>query len=76
MKYVRWLQQFIGVDIYGSCGSRECGEARSMAGTRYSVEEDPCFHMVNTKYSFYLSFENALCKDYVTEKIFNALKVT
>ena len=27
------------------------------------------------KYYFYLSFENSLCDDYITEKFFNILKV-
>ena len=75
LKYVRLLQKFIGVDIYGECGPLRCGERRSMEYGNYNVKEDPCFRMVNKKYKFYLSFENAICKDYVTEKMFNALKL-
>ena len=26
MKYVRWLQKFIGVHIYGDCGNYKCGK--------------------------------------------------
>ena len=74
MKYVRLLQRYIGVDIYGDCGDKRCGHTRSM-GTRYRADNDPCFDLVNTNYKFYLSFENALCNDYVTEKAFNALKL-
>ena len=26
MKYVRWLQKYIGVHIYGDCGDYKCGK--------------------------------------------------
>ena len=26
MKYVRWLQKYIGVHIYGDCGTHKCGK--------------------------------------------------
>ncbi|BFZ14334.1 hypothetical protein BsWGS_17400 [Bradybaena similaris] len=54
--YVKEMQKYIDVDIYGGCG-RPC--ARS----------DPSCNNY-AKYKFYLSFENSLCTDYVTEKFF------
>ena len=73
-RYVRQLAQHIGVDVYGKCGSRECGKDRRLRNP-YEVDTDPCFDLVNTDYKFYLSLENDVCKDYITEKAFNALKL-
>ncbi|KAH9491735.1 hypothetical protein Btru_045681 [Bulinus truncatus] len=61
--YVRELQKYIPVDIYGQCGSFQCPRA----------SDNECLHKINIKYKFYLGFENNLCKDYITEKLYRYL---
>lgn len=63
--YVRELSRFIPVDIYGKCGNLTCGESPG--------NQVECYEMLRSQYKFYLSFENARCPDYVTEKLFRAL---
>ena len=58
--YVRELQKFIPVDIYGKCGEFKCAKDKGWE----------CYRMAESKYKFYLSFEDAMCKDYATEKFF------
>ncbi len=59
--YVRELQKHIPVDIYGRCGPLTCSNK--------TQRDSVCLRMLERDYYFYLSFENALCKDYVTEKL-------
>ena len=56
------LQKYIDVDIYGACGPLKC--SRETVGNR-----SDCYSMLEWDYKFYLSFENSICKDYVTEKL-------
>ena len=48
------------IDIYGRCGT--------------TLLTDPK-EMISKQYKFYLSFENSLCSDYVTEKVFGYLSL-
>jgi hypothetical protein len=63
-RYVRLLRKHIDVDIYGGCGTMSCGN-------RFDSDEN-CHEKLlhgDNSYKFYLSFENSLCTDYVTEKL-------
>ena len=64
--FVHKLQKYIPVDVYGSC-SREFGQSRSCNNSG-----DVCKNIIK-QYKFYLSFENALCEDYITEKYWSHL---
>ena len=63
-KYIKELQQHIDVHVYGFCGNYTC--------SRY--DREGCLKMLKKDYKFYLAFENANCRDYITEKLYwNAL---
>ena len=62
-EYVRQLSQLIPVDIYGRCGNFTCSQQNKSL----------CLEMLRSDYKFYLAFENSLCPDYVTEKLFQTL---
>ena len=61
-QYVKELSKYIQVDIYGHCGKKECPK-----------DQEDCHAYLASNYLFYLSFENSLCKDYVTEKFWSPL---
>lgn len=60
-KYIKELNKFIQIDIYGKCGTPCSGENNSQC--KMSLSE----------YYFYLSFENSHCKSYITEKFWNII---
>ena len=63
--YVKVLQQYIPVQIYGSC-SNGTKRAKDLDTSILFKDNAPTF-------KFYLAFENSLCTDYVTEKLWRTL---
>ncbi len=58
LKMVESLMKYIDIDVFGECGHKSL------------CREDECFYSLLKEYKFYLSFENTLCKDYITEKTY------
>jgi hypothetical protein len=61
MSYINGLQSKMSVDVFGRCGSPCPG--------------DNCKESLASEYKFYLAFENAFCRDYITEKFFNTINL-
>ena len=68
--YIRQLKRYIKVDSYGACGDLKLLCDKDLV-TGDSPEN--CYDMLESKYKFYLSFENSICTDYVTEKFFRII---
>ncbi|XP_052705265.1 glycoprotein 3-alpha-L-fucosyltransferase A-like [Crassostrea angulata] len=62
-EYIEKLQKYIDIDTFGSCGKKKCG-VRNPA-------MNECLKNFSRDYKFYFSFENNVCRDYSTEKVFN-----
>ncbi|XP_061188839.1 3-galactosyl-N-acetylglucosaminide 4-alpha-L-fucosyltransferase FUT3-like [Saccostrea echinata] len=62
-KYVEELQKYVNVDVFGKCGAK-C-EPYQLLGN------DSCHRTISRDYKFYLSFENSLCIDYTSEKLYH-----
>lgn len=67
--YVKELQKYINVDIYGGCGDKKC-PANSGWGPAHLNSFTDCKTNLSKRYKFYLSFEQALCEDYTSEKLY------
>ncbi|XP_003381506.1 glyco protein 3-alpha-L-fucosyltransferase A [Trichinella spiralis] len=65
--YMAELQKHIDIHVYGKCGTRHCLKESSCP------KDCQCEKMIASRYKFYIAFENSVCKDWVTEKIFNRM---
>ncbi|KAB7495932.1 Alpha-(1,3)-fucosyltransferase C, partial [Armadillidium nasatum] len=71
--FVKELRHYITIDTYGKCGSKKCGDRRTITRTN-DFEDDPCLQLIKN-YTFYMALENSLCEDYVTEKLYRSLRL-
>ncbi|XP_033761584.1 glycoprotein 3-alpha-L-fucosyltransferase A-like [Pecten maximus] len=76
-KRMEFLQEMkksgVHIDVYGKCGDRQC-YGKNRHKTSWNITQNhknKCFSATVPTYKFYMSLENALCRDYVTEKSLN-----
>uniref|UniRef100_A0A2C9L7M2 Fucosyltransferase n=1 Tax=Biomphalaria glabrata TaxID=6526 RepID=A0A2C9L7M2_BIOGL len=58
--YIQEMKKYIDVDVFGDCGNQ----------TTCLGQRVPCLKKLFQPYRFYLAFENSMCQDYITEKLF------
>jgi glycoprotein 3-alpha-L-fucosyltransferase len=56
LSYLRHLQQFISLDIFGACGSHACPDSGD------------CRAYIADSYKFFFAIENSICTGYVKYK--------
>lgn len=72
-EYVKELMKYIDVDSYGSClHNKDLPE--SLTNAAESFQKDQFLDFI-ANYKFHLSFENAVCDDYMTEKLMRPFHV-
>ena len=68
LEYIKELQKYVQVDVYGACGTKKCPDAH-----RNGTKQKDCRAILADQYKFFLSFENSLCRDYISEKFFSTI---
>ncbi|XP_046366611.2 alpha-(1,3)-fucosyltransferase 10-like isoform X1 [Haliotis rufescens] len=74
-QYIKLLQKYVDVDSYGSCLHNKDfpEELKDVDGMGGYMKED--FFKLIARYKFAIAFENAICDDYITEKLWRPLQV-
>ena len=66
--YLQELNRTTQVDVYGQCGM-PCPKTN-----RFGAQIDNCRDFLLEGYLFFFAAENSMCRDYITEKFFLAIR--
>lgn len=72
-RYVRELMRYIPVDSYGKCLQNREPPTVRLQDTATATTEDPELMAFLSRYKFHLAMENAICNDYMTEKLWRPM---
>ena len=64
-EYISEMRKHIDIDIYGKCDNYFENAAHDPCKSKKNVK---CFDKLMNEYKFYITFENSLCTDYISEK--------
>jgi len=67
-EYVTKLRQFVTIDVWS-----QDGRCRGVDACPRRDNGAVCYDRIERHYKFYLSFENSICREYVTEKFFEMM---
>lgn len=66
--YAQKINKYIPVHIYGPCGTYSCEPPNK------NTLSNHCYKMLEKNYKFYLSFENSICAEFVSNNLYNILQ--
>lgn len=72
-KYVESLMEHVSIDSYGKCLHNK-NLPDSLSNAMETINSEEFLHFV-AQYKFTIAFENAVCDDYITEKLWRPLSV-
>lgn len=72
-RFVKELMEYIEIDSYGQCVHNK--DIPEELQDPVETMDSPALYDLISKYKFHLAYENAICKDYMTEKLFRPLHV-
>lgn len=73
-EFVKKLMTFVKVDSYGACLNNKALPNKFVDDYLNKLDEDEFLHFV-AKYKFVIAIENGVCEDYITEKLWRAIRV-
>ncbi|XP_069741456.1 alpha-(1,3)-fucosyltransferase 11 isoform X2 [Narcine bancroftii] len=72
-RYVRRLMDHLQIDSYGQCLQNKELPSERLVDTLTATTEDSEFMDFISTYKFHLAMENAICDDYMTEKLWRPM---